>query len=174
MFLLLFFTHLSKGTVPSFSCNLYTKLLQHCFQVTSVTSSKCTLHFTVTHLHVLIIILFRLLHIFGSLFKWASQNFYVNASPMPLSEPSLEPSKVSFFLFESLMTHSYSFVVWTATHIFLHCINGRSIRLHLGHLPTQFCSYIFFNWYLKEKLTFFVGFLSYSISIFEQFKTFLT
>lgn len=150
MFLLLFFTHLFNGTVPFFLCNLYKKLFQHCFQVTSVTSSKCTLHFIVTHLHVLIIILFRLLHIFGSLFKWNYTTYIcVNVTKFlctyisNVSKWILIGKKVSLFLFDSLMTHSYSFVVWTATHIFLHCINGRSITLLLGHLPTQFCSCIF-------------------------------
>ena len=80
--------------------------------------------------------LFRLLHIFNSLSVWNYTTFFylnviqilcdgisISTSELTVETVSLSFAwllgKASFFPFESFTTHSYSYAVWTATHIFL-------------------------------------------------------
>ena len=79
--------------------------------------------------------LFRLLHIFNSLSMWNYTTFfYLNVTQILCDGISISTSeltvetvslsfawllgKVSFFQYESFITHSYSYAMWTATHIF--------------------------------------------------------
>ena len=64
-----------------------------------------------------------------------SHKFYLAVSPLSLSGSSVEsvplsfvclPHKVLLFLSDTFMTHSYSHVVKTLTHIFLHYVSGHS------------------------------------------------
>ena len=132
----------------------------HCFQV--YTSLYCFL-FSYWR-PASIIIVFKRLHIFGFFlggiillsFVWMSQKVYIKVSPLLLTEPLLAivgltllwlSHKVLFFPFESFKTH------------FIHMIFF-SWRMRTLHLTA-------FN----SKFPFLFDFLSYNVSIFEQFKS---
>ena len=60
------------------------------------------------------------------------------------------------------MTYFYTYVVWTATDIFIYYVSGDSISLILGHFLTHFCSTSFqvtFNG--KYLLSFWVPVMQY-------------
>ena len=136
-----------------------------------VTFTQCPCFFLRHWSPVLIIILFRLSHIFVSLSKWNYTTFFCANVTQVLYKGISIPFKWTlskncftllcmtviqrrveqlFFPFESFMTHSYFSAERTATHSFLHYKTGHSTWLLLGHFPTQFSLLHCRNWYLKE------------------------
>ena len=142
-----FFTYFLNETVPFYLHNCYTRSLRH-FSI--------FYKWALPLWPVFIMALCRFLHIFPSHSTWNYTAFFcVNVTqilckvpPLPLSRLSVElfrspicdcHTRLYSFLFESFVTHSFFYAVWSGRNpILFHSLGGQFTWLHFGSFSDPF------------------------------------